>query len=252
MSARSRPEIVELGATVSPEQARALGIWDAVGGGGLDRRVWFCELSGEVPGRLPLVDRGVVLRLRETGARPAEVTVCLCPCRPSKLTSAWDTPRDTGSQCLDLVSDWRGEGRRLSASLTTRYPAGAVARVLAGKVSPEQLFTAAQKGFLADCADRPVPLGRLAVHGPVHTRWWPARVWCGIPLDVERWMVTAASGVRLDLVELSRRVERQGAEIAQLALESALRRRGVDPAEPGQGPGIGRVLELLTGTSQES
>ncbi|MCX4976914.1 hypothetical protein [Streptomyces sp. NBC_00620] len=246
--AQGRLDVVELKVTVSPEQARRAGIWDAVLGRGLDRRIWFCEQSDACPARLPLLDSGVILRLRETRARPDDTTVRLRPCRPSLLTADWAAPRDTGIDRLDFTSDWSGEGRMLSVSVNARHPAGTVARALAQGGPPEALFTDAQRSFLADCANGPVPLGHLTVLGPVEARWWPSVIWSHMPLAVERWVATSASGARLDVVELSRRVGRGGAEIAQLALESSLRRRGVDPADCEQGSKTRRVLELLTAT----
>ncbi|MFI2346435.1 hypothetical protein ACH492_05120 [Streptomyces sp. NPDC019443] len=248
MVAQDPRDVVELKVTVSPEQARGAGIWDAVIGQGQARRIWFCEQSGASPARLPLLDSGVILRLRETRTRPDETTVRLRPCRQSRLTADWSARRDTGDERLDFASDWSGDRRRLSVSVTARHPAGAVARALAGGGPPDQLFTAAQRAFLADCADRPVPFGQVTALGPVDALSWPALMWSHMPLAVERWVVTTVSGARLDLVELSRRVDRQGAEIAQLALESGLRRRGVDPAGCEQGSKTRRVLELLTAT----
>lgn len=248
MVARNRLDVVELKVTLSPEQAHGAGIWDAVPGQGLSRRIWFCEQSGASSTRLPLMDSGVILRLRETRARPDETTARLRPCRRSRLTADWSTPWDNGGERLDIASDWCGDRRQLSVSVTARHPAGAVARALAGGTPPDQLFNAAQRGFLADCADGPLPFGQVRALGPVDACWWPALMWSHMPLAVERWVVTAASGARLDLVEVSRRVDRQGAEIAQLALESGLRRRGVDPADCEQGSRTRRVLELLSAT----
>jgi len=244
--AQRRVDVVELKVTVSPAQARAVGIWDAVLGRGLARRVWFCEQSGACPDRLPLLDSGVILRLRETRDRPDETTARLRPCRRSLLTADRSEPRQLGVERPAFVSDWSGDRRALSVSLTSRHPAGTVARVLSGGGLPGTLFTAVQQGFLADCADHPVPYDDMTAFGPVRARWWPTLMWSHMPLTVERWVVTAPSGARLDFVELSRRVDRQGAEIAQLALESGLRRRGIDPAECEQGTKTRRVLELLT------
>ncbi|MFE4748973.1 hypothetical protein ACFRIB_01560 [Streptomyces mirabilis] len=67
-----------------------------------------------------------------------------------------------------------------------------------------------------------------------------------MPVTVERWTALSASGTRLDLVELSRRVGREGAEIAQLALESGLRRRGVELPVSGACSRTRRALEVIT------
>ncbi|MGW0630272.1 hypothetical protein [Streptomyces sp. NPDC002758] len=242
-------DVVELKVTVSPQQARQAGIWNAAGRG-LDRRIWFCEQSGASPGRLPLLDSGVVLRLRETRPWPDESTARLRPCRRSRLTAALASAQYLAGECLDAASVWSGDRRVLSVSVTARHTTGTVARTVAQGGPTGPLFTAGQRDFLAECADRRVPYGRVTALGPVAARWWPRLVWSRMSLTVERWEVTAASGARLDFVELSRRVRREGAEIAQLALESSLRRRGVDPAECEQGSKTRRVLELLTSTDQ--
>jgi hypothetical protein len=247
--AQRRTDIVELKVTLSPEQARVAGLRDACLGRGLSRRLWFCEQSGARPDRLPLLDSGVILRLRETRDRPDETTARLRPCRRSRLTADWSEPRQLGVERLAFVADWSGDSRALSVSLTSRHPAGTVARAVSGGGPPGTLFTAVQQGFLTACADHSVPYGDLTAFGPVTVHWWPTLMWSRMPLTVERWTAASSSGARLDVVELSRRVDRPGAEIAQLALESGLRRRGVDPGDCAQGSKTRRVLELLTAAS---
>ncbi|MFI6875165.1 hypothetical protein ACIBL6_17185 [Streptomyces sp. NPDC050400] len=246
MSAPRGMDVVELKVTVSLEQARTAGIWDALPGSGHARRLWFCEPSGAHPTRLPLQDSGVTLRLGETRGHTDEATVRLCPCLRSRLTGRWSEPWHNARERLGFVSEWCGDRRMLSASVTARHPPGTVIPVASGGGPPDALFTYTQRQFLTECADRPVELNELTAFGPVIARRWPASMWSRMPLTVEHWALTAPSGARVDLVELSRHVDRQGAEIAQLALESGLRRRGVDPAECAEVPRTRRVLELLT------
>lgn len=236
MASRDRLDAVVLKVTLSPGQALAAGVWDGDTGEELSGRVWFCERSDVSPGRLPLLDAGVILRLRETLHRRDDTVAQLCPCRRSRIA---------GHRPTRVEAEWRGERRVLSAALTTTHAEGTVAGVLARHGPLHRLFSGDQRSFLDECADCPVDIDALTVLGPVAVRRWPRLAWSAAELNVEHWQVTAGARGSLDFVELSRRVDRQGAEIAQLALESGLRRRGVDLWEPEEGVGDRHVLTLL-------
>ncbi|TRO58539.1 hypothetical protein [Streptomyces sp. IB201691-2A2] len=247
MADRIRLDAVELKVTMSPGQARRVGIWDAAAGNGVMRKLWFCEQAGASSAALPLLDAGVILRLRETGDRSADTTARVRPCRRSLLSGYLHASgHEAESAHVDVEADWSADRRVMAVSMTESHPPGSVRRVLSTGGPPDSLFTAAQRRFLTACADRATPFGSLTAFGPVHARWWPELMWSRMPLSVERWVATASSGARLDVVELSRRVDRQGAEIAQLALESGLHRCGVDPADCDQIPKTRRFLELFT------
>ncbi|MFF4346184.1 hypothetical protein [Streptomyces sp. NPDC001530] len=237
MVGRDRLDAVVVRVTLSPGQALAAGVWDRDTGEERTCRVWFCERADASPDRLPLLEAGVILRLRETLHRRDDTAAQLCPCRRSRIA---------GQRPTRVEGEWRGERRELSAVLTTTHREHTVSGVLARKGPLHRLFTAAQRSFLDECADCPVDIDALTVLGPVAVRRWPRLAWSAAELNVERWQATALAGGSLDFVELSRRVDRQGAEIAQLALESALRRRGIDPREDdGAGTDIRHVLAFL-------
>ncbi|MFC8662294.1 hypothetical protein [Streptomyces sp. NPDC057199] len=247
MADRVGLDAVELKVNISPGQARRAGIWGEAAGNGIMRKLWFCEEAGASPAGLPLLDAGVTLRLRETGERSDDATARVSPCRRSRLNGYLREPgHDVNNVRLSVEADWSADRRVLSVSMTEPHPPGSVRRRLSAGGPPDPLFTAAQRKFLTFCGDRATRFGSLAAFGPVHARWWPELMWFRMPLSVERWVATAPSGARLDVVELSRRVDREGAEIAQLALESGLQRCGVDRADFGQIPKTRRFLELLT------
>lgn len=240
-------DTVELRVTLSPPQARAAGVWDVVADEPPVNRSWFCERRGACPERLPLLEAGVVLRLDATRGRPDEaVVVRLRPLRRSRLSASRAVRGLPEGERLDVTAVWRGERRLLAGQITARSPAGTVAGALSSLIRPELLFTVGQRRFFADCAEQHPDLSDLAVFGPVTARRRPAVTWSRMPVTVERWTARSPSGIRLDLVELSRRVGREGAEIAQLALESGLRRLGVDLPVYGQDSRTCRALEVLT------
>ncbi|QUC58066.1 hypothetical protein IOD14_15345 [Streptomyces sp. A2-16] len=236
MASRDRLDAVVLKVTLSPGQALAAGVWDGDTGEELTGRVWFCERSDVSPDRLPLRDAGVILRLREILHQRDDTVAQLCPCRRSRIA---------GHRPTRVEAEWRGERRVLSAALTTTHAEGTVAGVLARRGPLHGLFSGAQRSFLDECADCPVDIDALTVLGPVAVRRWPRLAWSAVELNVEHWQVTAVTRGSLDFVELSRRVDPQGAEIAQLSLESGLRRRGVDLWEGAEGVSDHHVLTLL-------
>ncbi|MGW6058059.1 hypothetical protein [Streptomyces sp. NPDC055189] len=228
MADLEQPNPVELKVMLLPHQARLVGLFDAAPPPSTGHRIWLCEQSALWPQQLPLWDAGLVLRLRERTGHPDDSTVVICPCRRAQLSGPWASWPPGRVETLNIDQVWTGERRIRSAALSAPVTAGTVRDVRAGLTDTRALFTLAQRIFLHDCADRPVDFDDLTVLGPIEVLTWPELVWSGLRLRVERWRARASSRPCLEVVEVSRRVDRQGAEIAQLALESALRRRLVD------------------------
>jgi hypothetical protein len=198
-------------------------------GDGWHRRVYFCEArpaSGRV-GELPLLDNGVILRLRERNGRGADSTVKLRPCRRSRLRPPWLELYGSGHEAFKLDADWCASSRVLAASLTSERGRGDIVEVLAGRRPVRGMFSQNQRRFVAECADVEVDFGRLLVAGPVETTRWGPVTFEGLDLTVERWIVVSPNGTALELLELSLRVEPEGAEIYQVGLDAMLERHGI-------------------------
>ncbi len=203
-------------------QARdALGLRDE---GRERRRLYFCEdLTAVCP--LPLLENGVILRLRQRDDGPDDSTVKLRPCRRSRLTPAWTDMRDEDGEQFRVEADWSGERRVLAASLVAEAGRHGVADLLAGRRPLRHMFTARQRQFLEKCADLAVDLDALTPLGPIRAHRWTHLYLGGFAVVAEQWGLGDPDG---DLLELSTRVEPGGAEIAQLGVEAVLRLRGID------------------------
>ncbi|MGW4512016.1 hypothetical protein ACWEO4_08485 [Streptomyces sp. NPDC004393] len=240
-----RLDSIEIKVTFSDADAAAAIGTLAPDHGGARRRVYFCEAlaRSRVPGDLPLLNAGVILRLRDGGGRGGDVTARLRPCRRSRIGDRWLDFLAQGPDSFGLTGDWSGEHRTLSASFTTDCGSAAVAAVASGAQQPLWALSERQRAFLADCADVVVAAGPLDVLGPVHSVRWE-----GVRLDhhevtLESWTLDGPRPLRR--LEVSERVPPQGAEVVQASLTALLRRQGLDPA-PGRGPKTRDVLEALT------
>ncbi|GGL05495.1 hypothetical protein [Streptomyces flaveus] len=236
---------ISLGGRAVGQAVRSIGLCSD----GERCRVHFCELpeGALVPGELPLLESGVILRLRTREDRRGDSTVKLRPCRRSRLTERWLAFRVGGRDELRLEADWVGEERVLAASLVTELDRGVDLPPDGGGLMQE-LFSPAQQEFLVDCADIPVDFRALQVLGPVQaTRWRDAR--CRLRgLTAERWTVrgTDADGGSLEFLELSLRAAPDEAEIAQAGLEALVRRLGLE-SDTEQTAKTRLVLEHLRG-----
>ncbi|MFH8408839.1 CD225/dispanin family protein [Streptomyces sp. NPDC018019] len=120
-SAGPGPRLDAVGIKVTFSDARAEVAAKALapGDGGVWCQVFFCEgPRRHRPGELPLLEAGVILRLRSRQGRAGDSTVRLRPCRRARVAGHWLDFRRSGDDELRLESDWSGEGRVLSASLT--------------------------------------------------------------------------------------------------------------------------------------
>ncbi|WP_107088387.1 hypothetical protein [Streptomyces sp. NRRL F-5755] len=106
-------------------------------------------------------------------------------------------------------------------------------------------FSHAQEDFLADCADLPVDFRELTVYGPVRAERWRGVRHRRHELTVERWSLTPHGGPPLDWLEVSERVEPEGAEVVRASLLALLRHLDLQP-DLAQQTKTRRVLEALT------
>jgi hypothetical protein len=226
-----RLDAVEIKVTVAaPQIHQARAAFRLADEHGRHRRVFFCEdLSDRGAGWLPLLDSGVILRLRENKWGDDDSTVKLRPCRRSRLGPDWLDLRDHDGEQFHVEADWSGERKILAAALVANRGKQQIAGLLAGRRPLRKLFTDRQKRFMRECADVAVDLDALSVLGPIDTTRWPPRRIGGFDIAAERWNLVAGGGRNLDLVELSLRVEPAGAEIAQIGFEALIRQHGLDP-----------------------
>src|SRR6266542_696319 len=121
--------------------------------------------------------------------------------RRSRLTTDWLAFHRHGPDELRIEADWAGDRKVLAASLTSNLGPN--------KTNAEP--------------------DALQILGPVHAMRWPPTRWHALDVTAERWHLTSTPHAPLNLLELSLRVEPQGAEIAQRSLDACLSRNGLDP-----------------------
>ncbi|MFE7837987.1 hypothetical protein ACFU53_18645 [Streptomyces sp. NPDC057474] len=249
-SGSDRLDSVEIKVTFSGAGAAAATWALAPDTGGARRRVYFCEALARstAPGQLPLLDAGLILRLRAGSGRGGAATAELRPCRRSRLSERWLRFREQGPDSFHLAGAWSGDRRVLSATLVSDCGRTAVEAAATGTKPLELVFSDHQRAFLTDCADVDVGFGSLDVLGPVHTVRWR-----GVRLDhhevtLERCTLAAgvgdAGGASLEWLEVSKRVAPEGAEVVQASLTALLKAKGLEP-DLGRGIRLRRVLEEL-------
>ncbi|WP_216590944.1 hypothetical protein [Streptomyces brasiliscabiei] len=243
-SGSDRLDSVEIKVTFSGAGAAAATWALAPDTGGARRRVYFCEdlARSTAPGQLPLLDAGLILRLRAGSGRGGAATAELRPCRRSRLSERWLRFREQGPDSFHLAGAWSGDRRVLSAALVSECGRTAVEAAATGTAPLDLVFSDSQRAFLADCADIDVGLGSLDVLGPVDTVRWR-----GVRLDhheVTLEHCTLAADRPLEWLEVSKRVAPEGAEVVQASLTALLRAKGLEP-DLGRGIRLRRVLEEL-------
>jgi hypothetical protein len=245
-----RLDAVEIKVTVPAARAfrarTALGLRDDRGE---RRRLYFCEDVARPVGQRTLLERGVIIRLRQRGGGPDDSTVRLRPARRSRLTPDWTDAGGWGGERLRVEADWSGGRRVLAASLVAGVSRGAIADLLAGRRPAGSLFTDRQRRFPREGAGIALDFDGLAPFGPISARRWGHLLLGGFPAVAEQWGIGDGAG---DLLEFSTRVERDGAEIAQLGFEAALRGLGVDPEDAVGETKTGHFLRVLGASADET
>ena len=245
------PESVEVKLTVAQQvqdAVAALGL-----SGGKSWRIAFCEdVTAAVNPRTPLLDLGVVLRVRQKSGHKGDSTVKLRPCRWSQLDGGFLANRDTADGDYKIEADWAGTRHGLAASFTSDWDDDRLQRVEAGELPASALFSEPQADFLRLCAAGRVSLATITLLPALAAvRWDPSRVTvAGVDLEVraERWTIPGS----VDFLELSvvgtgaRDAVRKQAAVEQLAADHALE---VDRSEENK---TQRVLAaLIAGSSTE-
>ncbi|MEV6426557.1 hypothetical protein [Nocardia sp. NPDC051463] len=172
---------------------------------GKPRRVRFLEITSGHRSFVPLLDAGIILRLRSE-KNSDESNVKLRPCVPDQLVGRW-----TANFHIDpdfsykVEGDWSGANHVLAASAVAKLQPGLADRVADGNADPTTVFGDIQRQFLAQCGEIPDALQQeLTVLGAIE-----ATKWRDVPLEgfdvgdvnAERWIVNG-----FDFLELSIRV----------------------------------------------
>ncbi|MFD5270405.1 hypothetical protein [Streptomyces sp. NPDC058335] len=217
------------------------------------RRIWFAEeRDSAAEGRVPLLDAGVILRLRIGGNRD-DLTVKLRPCTREQLVGRFSAPFEAEPFTYKIEEDWSGHRRVMAASLVHAHPAGTLSDAVEPGADPAASVDAVQDQFLHACAPA-VPLEGLVALGPVHSTKADDVPLDDLEVDLEVWSVTG-----LDFLEVSIRVKPNDdddldtftarAEREQRKLEDAVRERGVALSEHSDSK-TRRVLTALAAAEQ--
>lgn len=195
---------------------------------------------------LPLLEAGVILRIRKARSGAVKTTVKLRPARASQLEARWIEP----AAGLRLEQDRGLSQAVLAASLDGQVEKEAFELVQSGAEPVHTLFNPAQHDLLADCSPLRINIDQLQLVGPITSeRWEDIRLapFDDAEIEVERW---AAEG--LEFIEVSAKVrDVDGAGAAQLRLGAALGGLGLIPHSSRQTK-TGQMLEHLAAVRQDS
>jgi hypothetical protein len=212
-------------------------------GEGKRRKVWFLDdiTDGARP-PLPLMEAGVVLRLRRRDNGNEESTVKIRPCRRSQLPDPWNVAVDDDKQ-YRIEGDWSGTRHVLAASCDGAVEPGTIANVTAAQAPVSDLFSERQHDFLAACAEIRVAPSGLTVLKEIDARQWKDFSVGQVPhVDAERWRVAG-----LDFLELSLRVSGPAdAAAQQQSLTDEVLAMGLK-LDDSKEPKTARVMKRLAG-----
>lgn len=233
---------IEIKVTIGAEQVQAakqaLTLFDE---DGRRRKLYFCEAAR--PGgseALPLLDHGVILRLRQNRGAKDDSTVKLRPFDQARLTPRWLEAGKHDSWEFKVEGDWVGDRRVVAASLVADQEQ--VKEVGRGEAPPSTVFSAEQEQFLWDCAPVKVSLDELRVLGPVDAiRWKNVRLG-DFEAVAEQWDVDDA----MRFLEVSILVRPDQAVEAQQGFARAIAAKGLEP-DRTQETKTRMVLEHLAG-----
>jgi hypothetical protein len=222
----ARLDGIEVKVTLGAEQVQAARHALALSGDdGRRRRIYFCEdvAAAGGPAALPLLDNGIILRLRQNKGSKDDSTVKLRPFDQARLTPRWRHARTHDGWEFKVEGDWVGDRHVVAASLVADQDQ--VQEAGRGEAPPSRAFSAEQEQFLSDCAPVRVDLDGLRVLGPVD-----AIRWKDVPLGdfkavAEQWDVNGA----LRFLELSILVGPAQAVDAQRSFTDLIAAKGLDP-----------------------
>ena len=237
-------EWVELKVTLAETQVDT-----ALGKLGLDpdgaiaepREIYFCEHVGppSEPVMLPLLARGIILRIRKIQDGPDDATVKLRGPEGSVDPTLWSERTRKFGDDAKIEGDWAADRRLVSASLDSKVEGGRIDKVVANR--PQQLRRLLSKAQLELAADLLVELDGLELLDPIHAWKWKGAGRLDADGAAELWELD--DGLRF--LELSMRVEGNADPVAvKRRFEDSVRHRGLT-IDAKQATKTSKVLERL-------
>jgi hypothetical protein len=162
---------VTLGGTQVDLGLRAFDL-DPEGAAAERREIYFCERVGPPsdPMVLPLLARGIILRIRKNQDSPDDSTLKLRGQEGSVDPTLWRGRTRAFGDDAKIEGDWAADRRLVSASLDSKVEGGRIDEVVADR--PHQvrrLLSKAQEGLAADLL---LGLDGLELLDPIQARRW--------------------------------------------------------------------------------
>jgi hypothetical protein len=201
------------------------------------RSIWFAErlVRGGEPVALPLLSRGMIIRVRQREGEDDDATLKLRGPEGCIDPDLWRRRTRSFGKRAKLEGDWAGKRRLLSASLDGKVEGGRIEEVIAGRPQQvKQLLSDAQRALAAEWL---LPLDQVRLLGPVRAaKWRPGTGQLG-DIAAELW----EAGDRLRFLELSVLAEDDPVGHQQ-RLEETVRRHSLE-VDPEAETKTRRVLE---------
>ncbi|MEE1765097.1 MULTISPECIES: hypothetical protein [unclassified Streptomyces] len=210
---------VEIKVNIEGDVAAALSALGTSGHAMTTRRIWFAEdRDGIAEGRVPLLDRGVILRFR-IGGGSDDLTVKLRPCLRQQLVGRFSEPFEADPFTYKIEEDWSANNRVLAASLVHDHSPGTLSGTVEPGGDPAAVIDAVQDQFLQACTPA-VRLDGLVALGPIRAMKFDDVPLDDLDVDLEAWSVAG-----LDFLEASIRVKPKDEDDAEELTERAERRQ---------------------------
>ena len=163
------------------------------------RSIWFAErLVGHGdPTALPLLSRGVIIRIRQREDEDDDATLKLRGPEGCIDPELWHGRTGSFGKRAKLEGDWVGERHLLSASLDGKIEGGRIEEVVAGQ--PQQVRRLLSEAQQALAEEWLLPLDDVRLLGPVRAAKWKPGMGLLGDIAAELWEV----GDRLRFLELS-------------------------------------------------
>jgi len=188
-------------------------------------KIWFYEdLTPGIP-PMPLLDAGLVLRVRAKENGDVDSTVKLRPCRRSQLTPSWLSTESKGDFEFNVEEDRVGTKSVLAASCQVKRDAATLTSLEGPPYLLSELLSDRQHDLLATCAPVRVNAAELTALGPIDaTRWKDGGGddFADLEARAERWMIEGH-----EFLEISIRANAEEADAKNSRLQEFITERGI-------------------------